>query len=214
VKLDTRDAKDHEASGRTDDRRVARPHRAHAVRTRTDEPERGAEMTESTQRSPHDVTRLEREDHTTSFELFYQSERDGVFAALYLITRNSHEAEELMHDAFLKVWERWGRVRDMDRPAGYLYRTAINDSRKRYRRAAIAKRVLGLASTRDPLEDVEGRDWVNRALATLTVRQRAAVILIELLDYSSEEAGRLLGVRPGTVRGLACHGRNALRKTM
>jgi RNA polymerase sigma-70 factor (ECF subfamily) len=183
VKLDTRDAKVHDASGRT-------------------------------QRSLRDVTRSERDDHTTSFELFYRSERDGVFAALYLITRNSHEAEELTHDAFLKVWERWGRVRDMDRPAGYLYRTAINAFRTRYRRAAIANRVLGLASTRDPLEDVEGRDWVDRALATLTVRQRAAVILIELLDYTSEEAGRLLGVRPGTVRGLACHGRNALRKAM
>ena len=119
-----------------------------------------------------------------------------------------------MHDAFLKVWERWGRVRDMDRPAGYLYRTAINAFRTRYRRTMIAKRVLGWTSERDPLEDVEGRDWVDRALAALTVRQRSAVILTELLDYTSEEAGRLLGVRPGTVRGLAHHGRVALRKTM
>jgi RNA polymerase sigma-70 factor (ECF subfamily) len=161
-----------------------------------------------------DVTRPEVEDHTASFELFYRSERDGLFANLYLITRDPHEAEELMHEAFLKVWERWGRVRDMDRPAGYLYRTAINGFRTRYRRTMIAKRALGWTSERDPLEDVEGRDRVDRALAALTVRQRAAVILTELLDYTSEEAGRLLGVRPGTVRGLAHHGRVALRKTM
>lgn len=214
MKLDTRDAKDHDVRGLTGDRHVARPHRAHPVHTRTDGPELGAGTIESTQRTTRDATRREGEDLTTSFELFYRSERDGLFAALCLITRNPHEAEELMHDAFLSVWERWGRVRDMDRPAGYLYRTGINAFRTRYRRAAIAKRVLGLASTRDPLEDVEGRDWVDRALAPLTVRQRAAVILIELLDYTSEEAGRLLGVRPGTVRALACHGRNALRNTM
>ena len=162
----------------------------------------------------HDVTRSEVEDHIASFELFYRSERDGLFASLCLITRDPYEAEELMHDAFLKVWERWGRARDMDRPAGYLYRTAINAFRTRYRRTMIAKRVLGWTSERDPLEDVEGRDRVDRALATLTVRQRAAVILIDLLDYTSEEAGRLLGVCPGTVRGLAHHGRVALRKTM
>ena len=162
----------------------------------------------------HDVIRPEVEDDTTSFELFYQSERDGLLANLNLITRDPHEAEELMHDAFLKVWEHWGRVRHMDRPAGYLYRTALNAFRTRYRRAAIAKRVLGWASKRDPLEDVEGRDRVVRALAALTVRQRAAVVLTELLDYTSEEAGRLLGVRPGTVRVLAHHGRAALRKTM
>lgn len=162
----------------------------------------------------HDETRPEVEDHTTSFELFYQAERDGLFANLSLITRDPHEAEELMHDAFLKVWERWSRVRHMDRPAGYLHQTALNAFRTRYRRAAIAKRMLGQASKRDPLEDIEGRDRVDRALAVLTVRQRAAVILTELLDYTSEEAGRVLGVRPGTVRGLAHHGRVALRKTM
>jgi RNA polymerase sigma factor (sigma-70 family) len=162
----------------------------------------------------HDVPRPEVQDEIASFELFYRSERDGLFADLYLMTRDPHEAEELMHDAFLKVWERWGRVRHMDRPAGYLHRTALNAFKTRYRRATIATRVLGWASDRDPIEDVEGRDRVDRALAALTVRQRAAVILTELLDYSSEEAGRLLGVRPGTVRGLAHHGRVALRKTM
>jgi RNA polymerase sigma-70 factor, ECF subfamily len=161
-----------------------------------------------------DVTRPEVEDHTASFELFYRSERDGLFANLYLMTRDPHEAEELMHDAFLKAWERWGRVRHMDRPAGYLYRTALNAFRTRYRRAAIAKRMRGWTSEGDPLEDIEGRDRVDRALAALTVRQRTAVILTDLLDYTSVEAGRVLGVQPGTVRVLAHRGRDAIRKAM
>ncbi|MGH2679925.1 MAG: RNA polymerase sigma factor, partial [Actinomycetota bacterium] len=59
----------------------------------------------------HDVPRPKVEDDIASFELFYRSERDGLFASLCLITRDPYEAEELMHDAFLKVWERWGRVR-------------------------------------------------------------------------------------------------------
>jgi len=161
-----------------------------------------------------DATRTEAEEHTASFELFYRSERDRLLANLSLMTRDPHEAEELMHDAFLKVWERWGRVRHMDRPDGYLYRTALNAFRTRYRRAAIAKRIRGWTSKDDPLEDVEGRDRVDRALAALTVRQRTAVILTDLLDYTSVEAGRVLGVRPGTVRVLAHRGHDALRKTM
>ena len=161
-----------------------------------------------------DVTRTEADDHTASFERFYRSERVGLLANIYLMTRDPDEAEELMHDAFLKVWERWGRVRHMDRPDGYLYRTAINVFRTRYRRAAIAERIRGWTSKCDPLEDVEGRDRVDRALAALTVRQRTAVVLTDLLDYTSVEAGRVLGVRPGTVRVLAHRGRDALRKTM
>ncbi len=161
-----------------------------------------------------DVAPPEMEDHTASFELFYRSERDGLFANLYRMTRDPHEAEELVHDAFLKIWERWDRVRQMDRPAGYLHRTALNAFRTRYRRASFAKRLHGRTWKPDPLEDVEGRDRVDRALAALTVRQRAAVILTELLDYTSVEAGRVLGVHPGTVRVLAHHGRDALRKMM
>jgi RNA polymerase sigma factor (sigma-70 family) len=171
-------------------------------------------MIERTQPPTREASRPGTEDLTASFELFYEAERDGLFAALCLITRNPHEAEELMHDAFLKLWERWERVRDMDRPTGYLYRTAMNAFRARYRRAAIARRFLGWVYKRDPLEDVESRDEVDRALAALTVRQRAAIILTELLDYTSEEAGRLLGVRPGTVRVLAQQGRDTLKKTM
>jgi RNA polymerase sigma factor (sigma-70 family) len=171
-------------------------------------------MVEQAPRTTLDARRLASEDLTASFEVFYEAEHDGLFGALHLITRNSHEAEELMHDAFLKVWERWERVREMDSPTGYLYRTAMNAFRGRYRRAAMSRRLLGWAYKRDPLEEVESRDELDRALAALTVRQRAAVILTELLDFTSEEAGRLLGVRPGTVRVLAQHARDTLRNTM
>jgi RNA polymerase sigma factor (sigma-70 family) len=176
--------------------------------------ERRTKVKLDTRATDLDVTRPEVDTHASSFELFYRSERDGLFADLSLMTRDPHEAEELMHDAFLKVWERWGRVRHMDRPAGYLYRTALNAFRTRYRRAAIAKRMRGWTSKGDPLEDVEGRDRVDRALAALTVRQRTAVILTDLLDYTSVEAGRVLGVQPGTVRVLAHCGHDALRKAM
>ena len=47
---------------------------------------------------------------------------------------------------------------------------------------------------------LEEQDVVVRVLAPLTARQRAAVVLIDLLGYSSDEAGRMLGIRPSTVR--------------
>ena len=51
-----------------------------------------------------------------------------------------------MQDAFLTVWERWDRVGGMDDPVGYLYRTAMNLFRKRYRRAMLSvRRTVGLA---------------------------------------------------------------------
>ena len=46
----------------------------------------------------------------------------------------------------------------------------------------------------------------------LAPRQRAALVLTELIGFSSEEAGRMLGVRPGTVRALASQGRTAMKQ--
>jgi DNA-directed RNA polymerase specialized sigma24 family protein len=52
---------------------------------------------------------------------------------------------------------------------------------------------------------------VVRALGTLTPRERAALVLVDLLDMTSEDAAKALGVRASTVRVLAGRARAALR---
>jgi DNA-directed RNA polymerase specialized sigma24 family protein len=56
------------------------------------------------------------------------------------------------------------------------------------------------------------RDEAVRSLAALTPRQRAAVVVTELLGYSTEEAGAILSIRPGTVRMLISQARAALQE--
>src|SRR2546430_2710301 len=58
------------------------------------------------------------------------------------------------------------------------------------------------------------RPAVGRALAPLTPRQRAAVVLTDVLGFTSEEAAEALGVRPATVRVLAARARTRLREAM
>jgi RNA polymerase sigma factor (sigma-70 family) len=152
---------------------------------------------------------------TTSFEAFFIRQRDPLFGALCLITHDREEAEELTQEAFVAVLERWERIAAMENPTGYLYRTAMNMFRKRYRRGLLAaRRTLHVAAPADPLADVEERDTTVRALAKLTPRQRAAVVLTDLLGYPSEEAARMLGIRPSTLRMHASVGRAALRDRM
>lgn len=149
----------------------------------------------------------DRED----FAAFFDGHHASLFGALYLLTRNRYEAEEIMQDAFLKVFERWERVASLDDPVGYLYRTAMNLFRKRWRRASMAmRRTVGLISRDDEIAQIELRVDVVRAVASLSPRQRTAIVLIDLLDLSSEEAGRILGISPGTVRMHASRGRAAL----
>jgi RNA polymerase sigma-70 factor (ECF subfamily) len=150
-----------------------------------------------------------------TFETLYDAEAQTLFRRLWLMTGNRSEAEELMQDAFLKVWERWERVYTMDDPVGYLYRTAMNLFRKRYRRAVLAiRRTIGLAPSRDDFADADDRETVRRVLSTLPPRQRAALVLTELLGYSPSEAGHTLGVQASTVRSLSHQGRASFRAAM
>jgi DNA-directed RNA polymerase specialized sigma24 family protein len=102
-----------------------------------------------------------------TFEAFYQAEARTLFRRIWLVTGNRAEAE-LMQDAFLSVWQRWDRVGGMDNPLGYLYRTAMNLFRKRYRRAMLAvRRTVGLAPSNDDFSDADDRQVVRLVLATL-----------------------------------------------
>jgi len=150
-----------------------------------------------------------------AFEEFFEAERGRLFGALYLMTGSIQDAEEIVQDAFLAVWEHWDRVRGMERSIGYLYRTAMNRFRSRRRHlACVTRGGLPFLSSEDPYEAVDLRDEVVRAIRGLTPHQRAALVLTELLDRSSDEAADLLGVRPSTVRNLAAQARASLKRVM
>jgi RNA polymerase sigma-70 factor (ECF subfamily) len=149
------------------------------------------------------------------FEAFFEREARTLFRRLYAVTGNAAEAEEIMQDAFLALWERWDRVGAMEDPTGYLYRTSMNLFRKRGRRAALAiRRRLARAPDPTPFAEVDEQQDLVAALRQLSPRQRAAVVLLDVLDYSSEDAGKALGVTAGTVRGLASRARETLRRRM
>ena len=146
------------------------------------------------------------------FAAFFAEEHRGLFKALYFVTGNRADAAELMQEAFLKLWERWDRIERIDDPTGYLFRVALNGFRKRARAAVRAtRRQVPVASSTDPFDEVDLREDVRRMLLDLSPRQRAALVLLDMYGYGSEEAARIMGIRPSTVRALATQGRAVLR---
>lgn len=150
---------------------------------------------------------------TLAFEAFYVEEQSRLFGLMCLVTGDRSEAEEITQEAFVRVWERWARVAMMESPGGYLHRTAMNEFRRRARRRALANRFLPrLAQGRYAQDPGEGTVMLHEALRVLEPRQRAALVLTELLGYSAEEAGRVLGVKPSTIGALKYQGRARLKE--
>ena len=144
------------------------------------------------------------------FETFFEAERPRLFATLVLITDDRAVAEDLMQESFARVWERWDRVQAHPDATGYLYRTALNLVRHRRRRVLRAPHVPP-EPVRDDFANVERREDLYASLRRLPPRQRAAVLLTELLDLDAKAAGRVLGVRAETVRSLASQARASIR---
>jgi RNA polymerase sigma factor (sigma-70 family) len=161
-----------------------------------------------------DVIRLPAaEPAPPDFAAFFAEEHAGLFKALYFVTGNRADAAELMQEAFLRLWERWDRIDLIEDPTGYLFRVALNGFRMRTRAAVRAtRRLVPVASTTDPFDEVDLREDVRRMLLALSPRKRAALVLLDLYGYGSEEAARIMGIRPSTVRALATQGRAVLRR--
>ncbi len=149
------------------------------------------------------------------FRDFFEDEYERLGRAMFLLCGNADDAEDLTQEAFLRLYERWDRVRTMRSPDGYLYRTAMNLHRSRLRRlAAWARRRLEDepgGGGQDPGVTLEVKDQIARALGALPAGQRAALVLVEWLGMTDEEAGRILGVAPVSVRVRISRARAGLR---
>jgi RNA polymerase sigma-70 factor (ECF subfamily) len=148
-----------------------------------------------------------------SFEEFYEASLRRLLTALRLVTGDRHEAEEIAQEAFVRVLERWDRVGKLEDPTGYLFTVSMNVFRSRFRRASLRlRRPSSRSSLHRYLAAVESRHEVVRLLATLPPQQRAAVLLTAILDYSAEEAGRMLGLRAASVRSLTTRARARMKQ--
>jgi len=146
------------------------------------------------------------------FEEFFEAEHVRLGRALYLLTGSAAEADELTQEAMVRVYERWDRVRQMDSPQGYLFRTAMNLHRSRIRGLAVrARHLIHPAPSPDPAEVAEHRDSIARALESLPAGQREAVVLVEWLGMDQEDAAAALRIKPGSLRARLSRARADLR---
>ncbi len=147
------------------------------------------------------------------FEEFFKAEYRRLAKALYVLTDDPYEADDLAQEAFLRVFERWETVGALTSPVGYMYRVALNLHRSRLRRLFMSARKHRIRSPKaDPLLGVEARDEVDRYLSQLSAGQREALVLVEWLGEPVDEAARLLGIKPGALRARLFRARESLRE--
>jgi RNA polymerase sigma-70 factor (ECF subfamily) len=150
-----------------------------------------------------------------SFESFFREHYRSIVRALVIVSGGEAEAEDLAQEAFARALERWERVRVMESPVGYVYRTAFNVNRNRLRHLARSLRHRSIpVPESDPASEVETRSELRRVLARLPASQREALVLVEWLGLDAEEAGLVLGIEPASVRGRVHRARRTINEEL
>jgi DNA-directed RNA polymerase specialized sigma24 family protein len=133
------------------------------------------------------------------FEEFYSEQRSAIGRALALTLRDTQLASEAVDEAMARAYQRWNRVQALDNPGGWVYRVGLNWSRSILRRALRPAPVWVTGA--GTFIDGGGLDpTIDRALAQLSIEQRAVVVCRLLIGYSEAQTAAALGLRPGTVK--------------
>jgi RNA polymerase sigma factor (sigma-70 family) len=160
-----------------------------------------------------------RAAESTDFDSFFRELFPRVTRAAALVARDVAAGQDLAQEAFLRLHPRWEEMESLDHARNFLYRVAINLARSHLRRQ-LRLGLFGLSRSEepDPAPDPAARmvDWlqVSEALGRLSSRQRACVVMVDYVDLDSTAAGKILGIRPETVRVHLLRGRRALKETL
>ncbi len=147
-------------------------------------------------------------DSRPSFDDLYQASNAHMTRLAWLLVGSRAVAEELVHDAFLAVYQRWDTI---ENPGGYLRRTVVNKStqwqRRRHRELDLLTVIGEPPPTGDPAVDTMW-DSIQR----LPQRLRSVVVLRYWADLPHGEIAELLGCPAVTVRTRLHRALTELRK--
>lgn len=145
---------------------------------------------------------------------------DRVYRLAYRLSGNSHDAEDITQETFIRVFRSLAGYRPGSFE-GWLHRITTNvfldmvRRRQRIRMEALpdeSDRIAGREpSPEQVFHDTNLDPDLQAALDELLPEFRAAVVLCDVEGLSYEEIGATLGVKIGTVRSRIHRGRQALR---
>ena len=142
------------------------------------------------------------------FEVVYRASYPRLVGQLSVVTTNRAEAEEVVQEAFARLWARWDKVGGYENIEAWVRRVATNVAIGRWRRTVRERPLQEIPGAAD---DPAGSDIeVLLALRRIPIHQRSALFLHHVVGLSVEEVADEMSSRPGTVKSWLSRGRASL----
>ena len=162
-----------------------------------------------------------------AFEQLVVLHERRVFQTALRLLRNVEDAQDAAQEVFLRLHKHLHSLEEERGFASWLYRVVVNVchdlNRRRGKHLAApleesttpAAGAASASAAKDPFEVVseqQQRQWIAESLATLSEKERAALVLRDLEGLPTAEVARILGSSETTVRSQISTARLKIRK--
>jgi RNA polymerase sigma factor (sigma-70 family) len=148
------------------------------------------------------------DERAPGFAELYEDAYPEMARLAVLLVGSQEGAHDIVQESFVKLHRSWHRA---ENPRAYLRRIVVNECttyhRRRFRHLRVQPMLVAEPVTLEA-------DEISDALAGLSPRERAAIVLRFWHDCSEKEIADVLGCKPGTVGSLIHRGLGHLREVI
>jgi RNA polymerase sigma-70 factor (sigma-E family) len=159
---------------------------------------------------------MTRERTDGDFTEFVRAYSTRLLRFAEMLCGERHQAEDLVQHALMRCYPKWQRIEGD--PLAYVRRAVVNrfmsQARRRWNRERVADPQQPGWDSREVADfapGVQDREAVLAALAVLTARERAVVVLRYSQDLSEADTAAALGIATGTVKSTCARALGKLR---
>lgn len=165
------------------------------------------------------LSMIEAEEDKGRFRLLYHTYKRLMLYIAHEILHDQQDAEDAVHDAFLRLAEMIEKISDVDCPetrslVGIITKGKAIDLYRKQRQVETLPLEEWSAAATSQAEGIAQGDAVARAIAALPQRERDVLLLKYDQGYGNSEIGALLGLRPEHVSQIAHRAKEHLRKNL
>lgn len=153
-----------------------------------------------------ELVKLLQRGNAEAFDSLFEVYSSKLFGFAFKYFRNETDAEELVQDVFVKVWENRQTLKSEHSFKSYLFTIALNQIRKYFNKKAASLRYLESLQNDTFSSEQANTDNFEAALQRLNLiidqmpaRRREIFIKSKLEGKSSKEVATELNISPGTV---------------
>jgi RNA polymerase sigma-70 factor (ECF subfamily) len=147
------------------------------------------------------------------FNLFSEE----MFGVCLYYSKDYSEAEDTLHDGFMKVFEKIGQFQHKGSLAGWIKRVIINTALEKFRKK---NQLYVLGDEFESYEDIDPRNVINdismqdliKLIRELSPKYRMVFNLYAIEGYSHKEIAEMLGITEGTSKSNLARARYILQE--